>query len=71
MYFAVMFVVFVALIIAGPLAVIWALNTLFPVLAIPYTVGTWLATVVLFTVIGRPLRVKLDNRSIKRLDTGS
>jgi len=30
-------------VIFGPLALIWALNTLFPVLAIPYTFWTWLA----------------------------
>ena len=37
-------VVIVALaVIFGPLALIWALNTLFPVLAIPYTFWTWLA----------------------------
>jgi hypothetical protein len=33
----------VTVIIMGPLLSIWALNTLFPVLAIPYTVDTWLA----------------------------
>jgi hypothetical protein len=32
----------------GPLAGIWSLNTLFPVLHIPYTWETWLAFVVLF-----------------------
>jgi hypothetical protein len=36
-------VLIVAIIIAGPLLSIWALNTLFPVLAIPYTFDTWLA----------------------------
>ena len=35
--------VFFGLIIGGPLVTIWALNTLFPVLAIPYTFWTWLA----------------------------
>ena len=30
-------------IIVGPLLSIWALNTLFPVLAIPYTIQTWAA----------------------------
>lgn len=35
------FVVF--LIIAGPFITIWSLNTLFPVLAIPYTIETWIA----------------------------
>jgi FtsH-binding integral membrane protein len=38
-------------VIVGPLLTILALNTLFPVLAIPYTLGTWAATVFLFTVI--------------------
>ena len=40
-------VLIVAIIIVGPLLSIWALNTLFPVLAIPYSVETWLATVVI------------------------
>jgi hypothetical protein len=35
--------VIVAIVIAGPLLSIWALNTLFPVLVIPYTFDTWLA----------------------------
>lgn len=34
-------------VIAMPLAFIWALNTLFPVLAIPYTVETWLAAFII------------------------
>lgn len=33
--------------IAGPLAVIWSMNTLFPALAIPYDITTWLAVIVL------------------------
>jgi len=37
----------VFLIVVGPLLTIWALNTLFPVLAIPYTVWTWLAVIFL------------------------
>lgn len=32
----------------GPIAGIWSLNTLFPVLAIPYTWETWLAFFLLF-----------------------
>jgi hypothetical protein len=35
--------VIVAIVIAGPFLSIWALNTLFPVLVIPYTFDTWLA----------------------------
>ena len=34
-------------IVFGPLLVIWSLNTLFPVLAIPYALETWFATAVL------------------------
>ena len=37
----------VLLIVIGPLAVLWALNTIFPVLAIPYNLDTWCAVVVL------------------------
>ena len=36
-----------ALIVLAPLAIIWALNTLFPVLAINYGFFQWLAVVVL------------------------
>jgi hypothetical protein len=42
---AVLFIVF--LIVVGPLLTIWALNTLFPVLAIGYTWQTWLAVVII------------------------
>jgi hypothetical protein len=35
----------VFLIVIGPLLTIWALNTLFPVLAIQYTWQTWLAVI--------------------------
>lgn len=31
----------------GPLAAIWAVNTLFPAVAIPYTLETWFAAVLL------------------------
>jgi hypothetical protein len=39
-------VIIVFLIAIGPIATIWALNTLFPVVAIPYTFETWVAVVV-------------------------
>jgi hypothetical protein len=39
--------VFILLVIFGPLLSIWALNTLFPVLAIPYTFETWCAAILL------------------------
>jgi hypothetical protein len=35
------------LIVIGPLLSIWALNTLFPVLAIPYSFDTWCAVILL------------------------
>lgn len=50
----------IALIILGPLATIWAMNTLFPTLAIPYTVWTWLAVVVLGGVVKSNVTVKRD-----------
>ena len=37
----------VALVILGPVATIWSLNTLFPALNIPLTFETWCAVVVL------------------------
>jgi hypothetical protein len=37
-----------AIFIGAPIATIWSLNTLFPVLAIPYTLETWVAAFVLF-----------------------
>lgn len=39
--------VVVALIVLGPLLTIWSLNTLFPSLAIPYSIETWVAVLVL------------------------
>ena len=42
-YLWLVLVVVVIVLIVGPLASIWALNTLFPVLAIPYTIQTWAA----------------------------
>ena len=37
--------------IGGPIALIWAINTLFPVLAIPLTVETWLAAFIIPTAL--------------------
>jgi membrane protein implicated in regulation of membrane protease activity len=49
------------LVAIGPLIIIWSLNTLFPVLAIPYDIWAWLAVVFL----GVFLRA---NVSVKRQD---
>lgn len=53
-----MIVLVVVLVVAGPLLVIWALNTLFPVLAIEYTVWTWLAALILGGAISPSVKVK-------------
>lgn len=41
-----------ALAIFSPFVTIWCLNTLFPVLAIPYTFETWLAMLLVNTGTG-------------------
>ena len=41
----------VFIIIVGPILVIWSLNTLFPILQIPYTLETWCATWLIPTVL--------------------
>ena len=38
----------VVIVIVGPFLTIWALNTLFPILSIPYTVDTWCASMLLW-----------------------
>lgn len=49
----------IAIIIGGPIATLWSINTLFPVLAIPYTVETWFAAFILFAgVTGLGVRAK-------------
>ena len=40
-------IIIVALAVIGPFLTIWAVNTLFPVLAIPYTMETWMAMILL------------------------
>ncbi len=49
----------IALLVLSPLAIIWALNTLF-LLAIPYNLWTWLAVVVLLVLLGGS-RAKVRN----------
>ncbi len=44
--FGITFIVIV--IVFGPIIGIWSLNTLFPVLHIPYTIDTWVAFFLLF-----------------------
>ena len=44
-------ILLILLIILGPIVTIWSLNTLFPVLAIPYTFETWFAAVVIAGIV--------------------
>jgi hypothetical protein len=44
--------VVLVLIILAPLATIWSLNTLFPILNIPMGFDTWLASLILAGVVG-------------------
>jgi len=53
-----MIALIVTLVVAGPLLVIWALNTLFPVLAIQYTIWTWLAALILGAAVGPNIKYK-------------
>jgi hypothetical protein len=49
------------LLLIGPFIVIWSANTLFPALAIPYSLDTWAATI----LMGAFLRA---NVTVKRKD---
>lgn len=40
-----MIVLIIAIVVFGPMITIWALNTLFPVLAIPFDFATWFAVI--------------------------
>jgi len=46
-------IIVILLIVFGPLASIWALNTLFPALAIPYNFYTWASALILGSVLAR------------------
>lgn len=39
------------MVVVAPFVLIWAMNTLFPVLAIPYTAETWLAAFIIPAVL--------------------
>lgn len=51
-------VLIVFLLAIGPWLVIWALNTLFPILAIEFTFWTWAAVIVLGTFLRANVSVK-------------
>lgn len=48
----------VGLIIIGPLLTIWAMNTLFPTLSIPYAIETWAALMILGAFLRANVSVK-------------
>jgi ribosomal protein RSM22 (predicted rRNA methylase) len=50
----------VLLVAIGPLATIWALNTLFPSLAIAYTLETWFAVVIVGAFLRANVSIKKD-----------
>jgi hypothetical protein len=50
----------VVIIIVAPLLSIWALNTLFPVLAIPYAIETWAAMVLIGGIFRNSFSTKKD-----------
>ena len=52
------FLLVVLAVAAGPLVTIWALNSLFPALAIPYTFSTWLAVIIVGAVLRARVEVK-------------
>ena len=49
---ALLAILILVLLLVSPIFTIWALNTLFPVLAIPMNIWTWLAVIWLHIVIG-------------------
>jgi len=51
-------VLIVFLLAIGPWLVIWALNTLFPTLAIEFTIWTWAAVIILGTFLRANVSVK-------------
>jgi hypothetical protein len=40
-----MIALIIAMVVFGPWVTIWALNTLFPLLAIPFNLATWFAVI--------------------------
>ena len=45
-------------IVMGPLLMIWALNTLFPMLDIAYSFETWISIVILAGLFRTPVKVE-------------
>ena len=54
--FSLVVIAILAIVFAGPILMIWSLNTLFPVLVIPYTLNTWAAAVMLGWLFSAKIR---------------
>jgi hypothetical protein len=55
---AILIIFITILVILGPLAILWALNTLFPTLALAYSFWNWLAVFVLSGVFKSNVNIK-------------
>jgi hypothetical protein len=53
--------VIILLIVFGPFVIIWALNTLFPVLAINYGFWQWLAVVLLNLILRSSVSLRKED----------
>jgi len=56
----VLVLVLIFLTLFGPIITIWALNTLFPVLAIPYTIETYFAVIAMSVFFNANFSTKKD-----------
>jgi hypothetical protein len=57
MHYFVIFLIAILAILFVPFAIIWGLNVLFPVLAIPYTLETWAAIIIVSGVFKATVKV--------------
>lgn len=60
MKWVVLGIVLILLTLFGPFITIWALNTLFPALAIPYTIETYFAVIALGIFLNANISSKKD-----------
>jgi hypothetical protein len=58
--FVIMIAVLILIVAIGPLATIWAFNTLFPSLNIAYTIETWVAVVIIGAFVRAKVSIKKD-----------
>ena len=53
-------IIIIGLAVLLPILYIWALNTLFPVLAIPYSLETWSAAILMHIFFSKSIELKKD-----------